>query len=88
MLGAHRPLAPGGIKSTHCDITADCVAKAFDVPIDSDPRAHAILHEWVKTTGAKLNVVLLARDAQKLALAKRVVEDMLERVRPTQSNRA
>src|SRR5262249_42371481 len=42
----------GGIGPTHADITADCVAKAFDVPIDSDPRALAILHEWVKTTGA------------------------------------
>ena len=36
----------GGIGPTHGDITADCVAKAFDVPIDSDPRALAILHEW------------------------------------------
>jgi hypothetical protein len=24
------------------------------VPIDSDPRAVAILHEWVKTTGAEI----------------------------------
>jgi hypothetical protein len=38
--------------------------------------------------GPNTNVVLRARDAQKLALAKRPVEDMLERVRPTQSNRA
>jgi len=41
----------GGIGPTHGDITADCVAKAFGVPIDTDPRALAILHEWVKTTG-------------------------------------
>jgi molybdopterin-biosynthesis enzyme MoeA-like protein len=34
------------------------------------------------------NVVLRARNAQKLALAKRAVEDMLERVRRTQSNSA
>jgi len=34
---------------TQGDITADCVAKAFGVPIDSDPRALAILHEWVTT---------------------------------------
>ena len=27
------------------------MAKAFGVPIDTDPRALAILHEWVKTTG-------------------------------------
>ena len=170
---------------THGDITADCVAKAFGVPIDSDPRARAIPHEWMKTTGAETNearlrmcadlilnkvsgapgfwignvivmagvpsimqamldevapklkigirmlsetvradaregdigmqlgeiakanpavaigsypffdpqhgpntnVVLRARDAQKLALAKRAVEDMLERVRQAQSSR-
>ena len=45
----------GGIEPTHGDITADCVAKAFGVPIDSDPRALAILHEWVKTTGVEMN---------------------------------
>ena len=45
----------GGIGPTHGDITADCVAKAFGVTIDSDPRALAILHEWVKTTGGGMN---------------------------------
>ena len=45
----------GGIGPTHGDITVDCVAKAFGVPIESDPRALAILHEWVKTTGAEMN---------------------------------
>jgi molybdopterin-biosynthesis enzyme MoeA-like protein len=45
----------GGIGPTHGDIPADCVAKAFGVPIDTDPRALAILHEWVKTTGAEMN---------------------------------
>src|SRR4029450_9972083 len=45
----------GGIGPTHADITADCVAKAFGVPIDTDQRALAILHEWVKTTGAEMN---------------------------------
>jgi molybdopterin-biosynthesis enzyme MoeA-like protein len=34
---------------------------------------------------ANTNVVLRARDAQKLAQAKRAVEDMLERVRRAQS---
>ena len=33
----------GGIGPTHDDITADCVAKAFGVPIDVDPRAYALL---------------------------------------------
>jgi molybdopterin-biosynthesis enzyme MoeA-like protein len=45
----------GGIGPTHGDITGDCVAKAFGVPIDTDTRALAILHEWVKTTGAEMN---------------------------------
>jgi Probable molybdopterin binding domain len=33
----------GGIGPTHGDITADCEAKTFGVPIDRDPRALAIL---------------------------------------------
>jgi molybdopterin-biosynthesis enzyme MoeA-like protein len=33
--------ATGGIGPTNRDITADCVAKAFRVPIDTDPRALA-----------------------------------------------
>ena len=33
----------GGIGPTHDDITADCVAKAFGVTIDVDPRARAML---------------------------------------------
>jgi molybdenum cofactor synthesis domain-containing protein len=45
----------GGMGPTHSDITADCVGKAFGVPIDTDLRALAILHEWVKTTGAEMN---------------------------------
>jgi molybdopterin-biosynthesis enzyme MoeA-like protein len=36
--------------------------------------------------GPNTNVVLRARDAQKLAQAKRAVEEMLERVRRAQSN--
>ena len=48
----------GGIGPTHGDITADCVAKSFGVPIDTDPRALAILHEWVKTTGAEMMAMM------------------------------
>jgi molybdopterin-biosynthesis enzyme MoeA-like protein len=36
--------------------------------------------------GANTNVVLRARDAQKLAQAKRAIEHMLERVRRVQSD--
>ena len=38
----------GGIGPTHDDITADCVAKAFGVPIDVDPRAVAAMRERFK----------------------------------------
>jgi molybdenum cofactor synthesis domain-containing protein len=39
----------GGIGPTHDDITADCVAKAFGVPIDVDPRAVAMMRERYKS---------------------------------------
>ena len=45
----------GGIGPTHDDITADCVAKAFGVSIDVDPRALAILKERLAATGAEMN---------------------------------
>ncbi|WP_375465815.1 competence/damage-inducible protein A [uncultured Methylobacterium sp.] len=35
----------GGIGPTHDDITADCIAQAFGVGIDVDPRARAMLLE-------------------------------------------
>ena len=38
----------GGIGPTHDDITADCVAKAFGVPIDVDPRAVEMLLQRIK----------------------------------------
>jgi molybdenum cofactor synthesis domain-containing protein len=45
----------GGIGPTHDDITADCVAKAFGVSIDHDPRAVEILHERFAKMGTEVN---------------------------------
>src|SRR6188472_1376030 len=45
----------GGIGPTHDDITADCVAKAFGVSIDVDPRARGIMEENYKTRGIEMN---------------------------------
>jgi molybdenum cofactor synthesis domain-containing protein len=45
----------GGIGPTHDDITADCVAKAFGVPIDCDPRAVAIMKERYAAMGTEMN---------------------------------
>ncbi len=45
----------GGIGPTHDDITADCVAKAFGVAIDVDPRALAIMQERFATSGSEMN---------------------------------
>lgn len=44
----------GGIGPTHDDITADCIAKAFGVPIDIDPRALAIMTAHYERRGVAL----------------------------------
>ncbi|MGI6245716.1 MAG: competence/damage-inducible protein A [Pseudochelatococcus sp.] len=38
----------GGIGPTHDDITADAIARAFDVSIGEDPRAIAMLLEYIR----------------------------------------
>lgn len=45
----------GGIGPTHDDITADCIARAFGVPIGYHPDAYALLERHYATTGAEFN---------------------------------
>jgi molybdenum cofactor synthesis domain-containing protein len=45
----------GGIGPTHDYITAECVAKAFGVAIDHDPRAVRILGDRLRQTGGEFN---------------------------------
>ncbi len=44
----------GGIGPTHDDITADAIAKAFDVPIGVDPRAVAVMKPVFEARGFPL----------------------------------
>ena len=45
----------GGIGPTHDDITAECVAKAFGVPLDLNGEAAALLEARVKAMGTEMN---------------------------------
>jgi len=49
----------GGIGPTHDDITADCIAAAFDMPIDIREDARALLAAHYAKTGSELNVARL-----------------------------
>jgi molybdenum cofactor synthesis domain-containing protein len=49
----------GGIGPTHDDITADCIAAAFDTPIDVRDDARALLQAHYDATGKELNTARL-----------------------------
>ncbi len=49
----------GGIGPTHDDITADCIAQAFDTPIDIRDDARALLSAHYASTGRALNAARL-----------------------------
>jgi molybdenum cofactor synthesis domain-containing protein len=56
----------GGIGPTHDDITADCIAKAFGVTINVDPRAVAVMLERYKPEDlneARLRMARIPRGA-------------------------
>ena len=56
----------GGIGPTHDDITADCVAKAFGVPIDVDERAVAMMlqrHKREDLNEARLRMARIPQGA-------------------------
>jgi molybdenum cofactor synthesis domain-containing protein len=65
----------GGIGPTHDDITADAVAKAFDVPIGHDPRAVDVLTRYFKEIGREPNEARLrmARVPQGATLIENAV---------------
>src|ERR1700748_807082 len=45
----------GGIGPTHDDITAECIAKAFGVPIDVNPEAYRIIAERAAKMNTEMN---------------------------------
>jgi len=62
----------GGIGPTHDDITAECVAKAFGVPLIRNPKAQALLEAHYARTGREANEARLrmANTPEGAALVK------------------
>ncbi|MGE4371643.1 MAG: competence/damage-inducible protein A [Xanthobacter sp.] len=60
----------GGIGPTHDDITADAIARAFNVPIDVDPRARRMLLEYIpedQLNEARLRMARIPQGAELVA---------------------
>src|SRR5664279_3135729 len=69
----------GGIGPTHDDITADCVAKAFGVPIDYHPQAVAILKERMAKIGGVPSIMQAMVDevAPKLKTGAKLLSETI-----------
>lgn len=69
----HYVFTTGGIGPTHDDITADCVAKAFGVPIDVDPRARDMLLDIIAPADLNAARLRMARIPEGASLVENTV---------------
>jgi len=67
----------GGIGPTHDDITADAIAKAFDVAIDVDPRAVAIMAPHYAARGLEFTAARLRM--ARIPLGAELVENAISK---------
>lgn len=59
----------GGIGPTHDDITASCIAKAFDTPFEENTQARALLQDYYgdRLNEARMRMAMLPRTAELIS---------------------